>query len=370
MSKNVIQYSDASVSIDQAPVHIQRFSIQYTYPVYFVENLFAGGNGIFLEAVSRCEPTRRHRCVFFIDSGVAHAWPNLSDDIAEYHRSHATALELVSEPMVVPGGEGIKNDPALVERLHHHLFDLGIDRQSFVVAIGGGAVLDAVGFVAATTHRGVRHIRVPTTVLAQNDSGVGVKSGVNAFGVKNFVGAFAPPFAVLNDFSFLRTLEPRDKVAGMAEAIKVGLIRDSALFRWIEDNAGRRANFEDGAVAYLVRRCAELHMTQIAGGGDPFESGNQRPLDYGHWAAHKLESLTKHELRHGEAVAMGMALDSRYATQIGLLRSGEQDRVCALLESLGLKLWHPAMDSRAPDGRLALLAGLADFREHLGGDLS
>src|SRR5262249_48180532 len=153
-------------------------------------------------------------------------------------------------------------------------------------------VLDAVGLVAATSHRGIRLIRVPTTVLAQNDSGVGVKNAVNLKGSKNFIGTFAPPFAVLNDLALIGNLPAREKIAGMAEAVKVALIRDAAFFQWLEQNIDALSLFERPAMAYMIRRCAEIHMRQIAEGGDPFESGSARPLDFGHWSAHKLESLT------------------------------------------------------------------------------
>jgi 3-dehydroquinate synthase len=152
-------------------------------------------------------------------------------DFAAYAEHHAETLHLITPPEVLVGGEPVKNDPALITQLQHHLCELGVDRHSCMVGIGGGAFLDALGFVAATTHRGIRHVRIPTTVLGQNDSGVGVKSGVNAFVIRNFVGAFAPPFAVLNDADFLRTLHPRDRVAGVAEAVKVALIRDGAFSR-------------------------------------------------------------------------------------------------------------------------------------------
>jgi 3-dehydroquinate synthase len=227
-----------------------------------------------------------------------------------------------------------------------------------------------VGYVAATTHRGIRLIRVPTTVLAQNDSGVGVKNGINAFGVKNFVGTFAPPFAVLNDSDFLATLNRRDRIAGMAEAVKVALIRDASFYHWLEAHADELAQFELQAVSLLICRCAELHMRQISTGGDPFETGSARPLDYGHWAAHKLEMLSHHELRHGEAVAVGIALDARYSVAKGMLADGEDTRICRLLERLGFPLWHPALETRAADGRPALLGGLTEFREHLGGELT
>ena len=111
-------------------------------------------------------------------------------------------------------------------------------------------------------------------------------------------------------------------------------------------------------------------MRQICHGGDPFETGSARPLDYGHWSAHKLESITRHHVRHGEAVAIGIALDARYSVLSGLLAPGQEDRICALLEFLGFDLWHPGMLRTEPDGELAILAGLREFREHLGGELT
>jgi len=150
---------------------------------------------------------------------------------------------------------------------------------------------------------------------------------------------------VLNDSDFLRTLQPRDKIAGIAEAVKVALIRDRMFFEWLEAKAGALRECEGTAMARMIRRCAELHMRQIAQGGDPFETGSARPLDYGHWSAHKLEALTAHELRHGEAVAIGLALDARYSVQIGMLPAGGEDRVHALLKRLGFHLWHAALES-------------------------
>ena len=299
---------------DAAPfgaVYHQRFAVEYDYPVHFTQDLFSRDNPVFVSALTRKEPHKRHRFVVFVDADVAASWPALAHDIRAYAECHAERLQLLGQPETILGGEQIKHDPELVTRLQRRLLDLGVDRHSYVVAIGGGAFLDMVGFVAATTHRGVRHVRVPTTVLGQNDSGVGVKNGVNAFGVKNLLGSFAPPFAVLNDAKFLRTLHPRDRVAGIAEAVKVALIRDGVFFEWLESQVEALRACAPEATARMIRRCAELHMRQIAHGGDPFEMGSARPLDYGHWSAHKLEALTAHELRHGEAVAIGLALDSR-----------------------------------------------------------
>ena len=355
---------------ERSAVYLQSFSVCYEYPVCFTEQLFAHHNPILRDTLLRREPNRRHRFVAFIDANVAASFPSLAHDIAGYANLHAEAMELLAHPEVVPGGEHVKNDPALLTRLQHRLVELGVDRHAFIVGIGGGAFLDLIGYVASSTHRGIRHIRVPTTVLAQNDSGVGVKNGVNAFGVKNLLGSFAPPFAVLNDFDFLRTLQPRDKIAGIAEAVKVALIRDRLFFEWLEASATALRDCEAGAMRRMIRHCAELHMRQIAQGGDPFETGSARPLDYGHWSAHKLESLTHHELRHGEAVAIGLALDARYSVQIGMLAAGGEDRVYALLKRLGFHLWHPALESCDASGQWLLLRGLQEFREHLGGELT
>lgn len=355
-----------SPSITQTATHWQRFSVPYEFPVVFTEKLFDPANPALRDAICRLEPQKRHRVVVFVDDALS----SCIEKINTYVNKHRDAIDLVTPPIAVPGGEKIKSDLHFVESVQQTLFDLHMDRHSFVIAVGGGAVLDAIGLVSATTHRGVRHIRVPTTVLAQNDSGVGVKNGVNLQGVKNFVGTFAPPFAVLNDLDFIMTLPQRDKVAGMAEAVKVSLIRDAEFFVWLERHMDDLATFERGAMAYMIRRCAELHMRQISQGGDPFESGSARPLDYGHWSAHKLESMTRHHLRHGEAVAIGMALDARYSVLAGLLAPGEEERICALLEYLGFELWHAALEKHTPAGERAVLEGLRDFQEHLGGELT
>jgi len=159
-------------------------------------------------------------------------------------------------------------------------------------------------------------------------------------------------------------------VAGMAEAVKGSLIRSAPFFGWLEAHASALAAFDEGAMETMIRRGAELHLQHIATTGDPFESGSARPLDYGHWSAHKLEGLTHHGLRHGEAVAIGMALDTRYAVEIGMLGEPELERICGLMERLGLRLWSDALRDRGQTGRLRVLDGLDEFREHLGGELT
>jgi 3-dehydroquinate synthase len=251
-----------------------------------------------------------------------------------------------------------------VERIHALVERHKICRHSFIIAIGGGAVLDAAGYAAATAHRGVRLIRLPTTVLAQNDAGIGVKNGINAFRRKNFLGTFSPPFAVINDAAFLDTLPVRDRRAGIAEAIKVALIRDRDFFDSLYGDRVGLSRFAPDAMQKMIVRCAELHLEHIGRGGDPFESGSSRPLDFGHWVAHKLEELSASEIKHGEAVAMGIALDSLYSHHLGILGELDLHRILTLLETLGFDLYHTALSW------LDVEMALGEFREHLGGELS
>lgn len=363
------QATASGTSAGKTASYLQRFDVPFEFPVIFTNGLWSTSNDVLVETLCRLEPGRRHRCIVFVDEGLTLVRPTLSAEIGAYADHHRSRMTLVAAPVIAPGGEKIKNDLHFIESMQRMLMDLRIDRHSFVIAIGGGAFLDAVGLVAATTHRGIRHIRMPTTVLSQNDSGVGVKNGVNLQGVKNFVGTFAPPFAVLNDLDFIDVLPARDKIAGMAEAVKVALIRDGEFFAWLEAHADDLVLFERNAMAYMIQHCARLHMRQIGQGGDPFETGSARPLDFGHWAAHRLETLTHYHLRHGEAVAIGIALDTHYSVLAGMLDAESGSRIIALLEHLGFKLWHPALEKRNTDGELAILAGLREFREHLGGEL-
>src|ERR671915_1006901 len=225
--------------IVQADAHVladidQEVHVTFRYPVRFTHGLLRPDNPVLREVVQADGPAR---ILAVIDEGVAEAHPTLVADVQEYCEAHCDVLELTTPPLVVPGGEAIKNRIGPVDEIRAAIDVHGVDRHSYVVAIGGGAVLDAVGYAAATAHRGVRLIRVPTTVLSQDDSAGGVKNGINAFGKKNFVGSFAPPHAVLNDFDLLVTLSERDWRAGISEAIKVALLKDSAYFAWIEEHA-------------------------------------------------------------------------------------------------------------------------------------
>lgn len=348
--------------------HLQQsFTVKFVYNVFFTGKLFDSTNSLLADFFTQQATVEtRKKLLFVVDSGVIDAHPDLTATIQSYFAQHSELVELIPDLLVIPGGEAAKNDPDLVEKIVEAVDTYGIDRHSYVAAIGGGSVLDLVGYAAAISHRGIRHIRIPTTVLSQNDSGVGVKNGVNYKAKKNFLGTFVPPIAVFNDSEFLHTLDDRDWRAGISEAIKVALIKDKAFFEWIEMNAEALAARDMTAMSYLIHRCADMHLQHIAG-GDPFEMGSSRPLDFGHWSAHKLEQLTNFELRHGEAVAIGIALDSLYSQQLGWLAEADTNRILATLRTLGFSLYQPMLDA---DNSAGVLKGLSEFREHLGGQLT
>ena len=350
---------------------IQRsIEVAYGLRVYFTQAAFDPANLVLKSVLAGNASTRVAKVLVVLDEALAQAQPTLTRQIETYFADHADTLDLVCTPMIVEGGERTKNSYFHVSEIQSHIDRYHIDRHSYVIGVGGGALLDIVGLAAATAHRGVRHVRVPTTTLAQCDSGVGVKNGINAFGKKNFIGTFAPPFAVINDFQMLASLSPRDKRAGYAEAVKVALIRDAEFFAELERDASRLRAFEPAAMQRLIHRCAELHLDHIATSGDPFESGSARPLDFGHWAAHKLEQLSEYKIRHGEAVAIGLALDTIYSRNSGHFDAASTERVLKLLEALGFELFAGELLHTDAEHSLLVLGGLEEFREHLGGELT
>lgn len=338
----------------------QAFSVPFTYQVCFTENIFDRANRTLADLLNN---GKKAKAYFVVDEGVATAHPGLIEQIKSYSEHFKSDFTLCAEPLIVPGGEKAKNEQQYFRTILEATSTYGIDRHSYIVAIGGGAVIDMAGFASAVAHRGIRHIRIPTTVLAQNDAAIGVKNGINSYGKKNYLGTFAPPYAVINDSAFLKTLSDRDWRSGISEAIKVALIKDPSFYEWMERHASLLNERDMTAMEELIYRCAALHLDHIAG-KDPFEFGSSRPLDFGHWAAHKLEHLTDFELRHGEAVAIGIALDSTYSWLKGMLAEEDLKRIVHLIKSLGFELYVPEL---AGD---ALLKGLEEFREHLGGELT
>ena len=352
-----------ALPVEPAPASFDvPMSVPFRHRVLFTRGAFAAP-GALLRSLLAGGP-ERGRAVVFVDDGVLAARPGLEAEVRAALARDQSLPEL-AELVPVPGGERAKQDmdtaDAVVEAVDRHR----IDRQSYVLAIGGGAVLDAVGFGAAIAHRGVRLVRFPTTTLGQGDAGMAVKNGVNRFGKKNFVGAFAVPHAVVCDEDFLTTSPEWSWCGGFSEAAKIALLRDAGLFAAMERDAAAIRARDMSAAMPVIRRSAELHWRHIALGGDPFETRSARPLDYGHWLAHRLEGLTKGELPHGQAVAIGVAVDTAYSVHAGLMAPADAHRVIALLRALGLPTSHELLRDHA-----SVLRGVEEFREHLGGRLT
>lgn len=341
------------------------FVVPFVHRLRFTEDVFGKDRKVLGELLEPAEGQRRARVQFYVDDHLLAAQPELPERIASFLDAYSQQLEQAGPVRPVPGGEACKNDVRLLEGMLRAMHDAGLDRRSYVVVVGGGAVLDTVGFAAAIAHRGIRLVRLPTTTLSQADSGVGVKNSVNLFGKKNWLGTFAVPWGVVNDAQLLRTLSPRDYRCGFAEAVKVALLKDPSLFRSIRRRA-REIVEQRGTVARrVIRRSALLHLDHITSGGDPFEMTAARPLDFGHWSAHRLEAMTNFQMRHGEAVAIGLAIDTMYSTRVLGLSPRQGEAVLETLQSLGFALDHPALEDVD-----ALMEGLEEFRQHLGGQLT
>ena len=345
-------------------------TLQHDHRLIFTRHVFAPENPTLAETLTPREPGEAVRALVFWDAGLEKAFPGFGAGITRWFAGRGAALTLAGEPVALEGGERVKNDFSQLERCWKAIEASGLCRHSYVVAVGGGAVLDLVGFAAATAHRGIPLVRLPTTSLSQGDGGVGVKNGVNFFGKKNWLGAFGVPHAIVNDLALLHGLPVRDRRAGLIEAVKVALIRDAAFFEFIAARVPALAAFEPEAYEAVIRESARQHMEHIATAGDPFERGSARPLDFGHWAAHKLEQLSEFRVSHGEAVAVGMAIDLIYARRTGLLPEPVAERILGVIQGLGFELFAPVKEIRGPSGRQDMLDGLKEFREHLGGRLT
>lgn len=338
--------------------------VTFKHRIIFTRDAFSKSNAALGEVLAE---GGGRRVLVFLEEAVSSSWPGLIDEIQCYFGAGDLDFRGVK---TFEGGEDCKADESLVRMVWKAIDQGHIDRHSYVLAIGGGAFLDAVGFATATAHRGVRLVRFPTTTLSQDDSGVGVKSAVNAFGKKNWVGSFSVPFAVINDFRLLESQDPETSLAGLIEAVKVALVKDGSFFEWIEAHTAALAKGQREQVEECVKRSALLHARHIAMGGDAFETGSSRPLDFGHWAAHKMEALTNYQLSHAEAVAVGLALDTVYSRRKGFLDTESASRILGVLAGLGLKTYHPALDWTDSMGARRVLGGLDEFREHLGGELT
>ena len=355
--------------------------VSFQHRVWWSDHVLAPGNAAFAAALAQVHG----HCVAFIDSGVAQSWPEIAPQLMgafaalqpareeiTSHEQHGAALATsptvapsLAHVEIIPGGETCKEGLKYTERVAKICFDHGVSRHGAVIAIGGGAVLDAVGFGAAIAHRGVRMIRIPTTTLAQDDSAMGVKCGVNMFEQKNALGCFAAPWAVLCDEHFLSTLPIEHWLGGFSEVVKIALLKDPHLFEQLESHAMGITSRDLKIASPILRHSAWLHREHILQGGDPFEVGSARPLDHGHWSAHRLEALSHFAVPHGQAVSIGIALDALLAVEMHLLDASVATRIIQLLRSLQLPIWHPLLEAGEE-----LFAGLEQFRQHLGGNFA
>lgn len=339
------------------------FSVRFIHRLRMTDDVFDQDQHVLSELIESSEG-RIPQVQFWADEHVVAANPQLPQRIQAFCRKHASDVQVAGNIQFVPGGEDVKNDVHIIERMLKCFNHADLDRRSYVVVIGGGAVLDAVGFAATIAHRGIRLIRLPTTTLAQADSGIGVKNSINLFQKKNWVGTFSVPWGVINDKALLQTLSDRDFVCGFSEAVKVALLKDARFFRQIHTAAPRVRSRADVCWP-IIAESARWHLRHITQGGDPFEMLEARPLDFGHWSAHKLETMTDFELRHGEAVAIGVAIDSIYSSLVHGLDQTDAEAIVDCLQTLGLLVPHAAL--RDTD---QLFNGLEEFRQHLGGRLT
>jgi 3-dehydroquinate synthase len=271
---------------------------------------------------------------------------NVADTHAAAVARSLDAQQITVDMLVVEPGEETKCIES-ADQLWQKLLDLGADRRTWVVAVGGGVVGDLAGFVAATFARGLHFFQVPTTLLAQVDSSVGGKVGVNLPGAKNMVGAFWQPMAVLVDTEVLTTLPEREYRAGLAEVVKYGVTLDADFFAYLEEHAEAIARKDLPVLEYVVERCCQL-KAEVVAADEREQTGRRAVLNYGHTFCHALETLTGYSrLLHGEGVAIGMLCASRLAERLGRVDRGFTLRQRDLLVRFDLPVAVPQLDHQA-----------------------
>ena len=349
------------------------FSVPFRHRVWFCDDIFGGSAApavptvlkeCFADSDSNTD-TAPAKVQIWIDNQVADANPQWTDAL-QHAIEGMDHLRLMGPAERICGGEDCKIDKAISEWILERINADGLDRRSYIVVVGGGAVLDAVGFAAAVAHRGIRLVRFPSTTLSQDDSGVGVKNAVNSFEKKNWKGTFSVPWAVVNDYALLRSLPDSEFVSGFSEAVKVTLLKSAEGFASICESADAIRAREETICRAVIEQSATLHLLHITEGGDPFELLEARPLDFGHWSAHKLEAVSGYSICHGRAVAIGLAIDVLYSVRQTGLKMADAARVIDCLIRLGLPVWDELLESHQTE----ILGGLEEFRQHLGGRLT
>lgn len=319
------------------------------------------GSGLIAQAATHLAPLLRRPNV----------WIVTEDRVAPLHLAHLeaalTAGGIAARALILPAGEGTKSWQYLTQTVEW-LLDEKVERGDIVIALGGGVIGDLVGFAAAILRRGVRFVQMPSSLLAQVDSSVGGKTGINTRHGKNLVGAFHQPSLVLADIDLLSTLAPRDFLAGYGEVVKYGLLGDAAFFDWLEENAPAMAAGDLALREEAVRWSVQMKADIVA--RDETEQGDRALLNLGHTFCHALEAATGYSdlLLHGEGVAIGCALAAELSARLGLCPQEEPSRIRAHLAEMGMKRDLADIEGDLPDTD-ALLALMAQDKKVLEGQL-
>jgi len=325
------------------------------YDIFVSENLLAEAGNVIREKLGK------RRCIIVTDRAIAEHY------LKELTNVLTTAGHTVPPAIVTSPGEATKSLSGIHE-LSNNLFDRMVDRQTLLIALGGGVIGDLTGFAASIILRGIEFVQIPTTLLAQVDSSVGGKTGINSIFGKNTVGAFYQPKLVLADVSTLTTLSSRELRSGYAEIVKYGLIQDPAFFAWCQAHGKQLIEGDAGARIQAICKSCEYKAEIV--GEDERESGRRAILNLGHTFAHALESVTGYgtELLHGEAVAIGSVMAFRLSAEQGLCSPDDAEAVRAHFQETGLPVLPPprtydieqlmtfmAQDKKASDGQLTLV---------------
>lgn len=298
-------------------------------------------------------------------------WIVTEDRVAPLHLPRLEAAlrdgGITPAALTLPAGEGTKSWPYLMQTVEW-LLDEKVERGDIVIALGGGVIGDLVGFAAAILRRGVRFVQMPSSLLAQVDSSVGGKTGINTRHGKNLVGAFHQPSLVLADIDLLDTLSPRDFLAGYGEVVKYGLLGDAAFFNWLEDHAPAMAAGDKALRQEAVRRAVQMKADIVA--RDETEQGDRALLNLGHTFCHALEAATGYSdrLLHGEGVAIGCALAAELSARLGLCAQEDPSRIRAHLAEMGMMRDLSDISGDLPDAE-GLLGLMAQDKKVLEGQL-
>ena len=341
-----------------------KFELQSEYGVKFTRDMFGDENGILAEllgADGKAEP----RVMLVADRAVVEKTPELGRKIGKYFKDHG--IKLASRPFVVNGGEINKtNGMTTVRQVTEVAADAALGRDGFLVVMGGGALIDATCYAAAAFNRGLRTVRVPTTLLAQCSGACYPFVGTNILNRKDANSIFAPPYASIVDFDFLKSLPEGQRREGVSEAVKIAAAADAKFLAWIGKNAEKIAAGDEEAIEETIRRSAALHASVISKemGRPGFYA--ERIFEFGHWSAHRIEALGRFRIPHAAALAVGLCIDAAYAVAKKTVSEEDADIVGETLAKCGalndIEKIAPILD-RADD----LLRGIEEFRQHTGG---